>query len=187
MTDETSAAMLTQPGCWSRRQFLFAGGSVAGAGLLAGFLAGQGLGLRFASHPRRLVGRVSELVEGIPKLFQYPNKDAHSASMLVKLGVAAHGGVGPQEDIVAFNTLCTHQGGLLDGRYDHRYRVVGPCPLHLTTFDLTRHGMVVSGHATEGLPQVVLETAGKEIYAVGVMGLIYGYHDNGAVYDGATT
>jgi arsenite oxidase small subunit len=187
MTDETSVAMVAQAACWSRRQFLFTGGSVAGAGLLAGFLAGRGLGVRHASHPRHVVGHLSKLVEGTPQPFQYPHDDVHSASILVKLGVPAHGGVGPHGDIVAVNTLCTHQGGSLDGRYDHRYRVAGPCPLHLTTFDLTRHGMVVSGHATEGLPQVVLETEGDEIYAVGVMGLIYGYHDNEATYDGATT
>lgn len=187
MSDITSPAPATPAGCWSRRQFLFAGGTVAGAGLLAGFLAERGLGVRFAQHPRRLVGRISKLVEGMPQPFQYPHDDAHSASILVKLGVPAHGGVGPHGDIVAFNTLCTHQGGSLDARYDHRYRVAGPCPLHLTTFDLTRHGMVVSGHATEGLPQVVLEVEGDEIYAAGVMGLIYGYHDNDAAYEGERT
>jgi arsenite oxidase small subunit len=47
--------------------------------------------------------------------------------------------------------------------------------LHLTTFDLTRHGMVISGHATESLPQIVLEVQGDDIYAVGVQGLVYGY------------
>ena len=35
--------------------------------------------------------------------------------------------------------------------------------------------MVVSGHATESLPQIVLEINGDDIYAVGVMGLVYGY------------
>lgn len=54
----------------------------------------------------------------------------------------------------------------------------GPCPIHLTTFDLTRHGMVVSGHATESLPQIVLETEGDDIYAVGVMGLLHNYASN---------
>ena len=55
---------------------------------------------------------------------------------------------------------------------------MGPCPSHLSTYDLTRHGMVVAGHATEGLPQVLLETRGDDIYAVGVMGLIYGFSNN---------
>ena len=47
-----------------------------------------------------------------------------------------------------------------------------------TTFDLTRHGMVVAGHATDNLPQVVLELEGDDIYAQGVLGLIYGYSSN---------
>ncbi|KAF0141897.1 MAG: Arsenite oxidase small subunit domain-containing protein [Rhodospirillaceae bacterium] len=69
-------------------------------------------------------------------------------------------------------------GGALDGTYRDRHQVLGPCPLHLTTFDLTRHGMVISGHGTEGLPQIIPETAGDEIHAVGVMGLIYSYAAN---------
>ena len=35
--------------------------------------------------------------------------------------------------------------------------------------------MVISGHGTESLPQIVLEVQGDDIYAVGVMGLVYGY------------
>jgi arsenite oxidase small subunit len=38
--------------------------------------------------------------------------------------------------------------------------------------------MVVSGHATLGLPQITLETDGDDIFATGVIGLIFGYHDN---------
>jgi Rieske Fe-S protein len=38
--------------------------------------------------------------------------------------------------------------------------------------------MVVSGHATQGLPQIVLETEGDDIYATAVMGLIFSYSDN---------
>jgi arsenite oxidase small subunit len=56
--------------------------------------------------------------------------------------------------------------------------VLGPCPLHLSTFDLTKHGMIVSGHAVESLPQIVLEIDGDDIVATGVMGLFYGYSQN---------
>ncbi|MFQ5434838.1 MAG: arsenate reductase (azurin) small subunit, partial [Anaerolineae bacterium] len=56
--------------------------------------------------------------------------------------------------------------------------IAGPCPLHWSTFDLTRHGMVISGHATQGLPQIMLETDGDDIVATGVLGLLYGYYDN---------
>jgi arsenite oxidase small subunit len=139
---------------------------------------GQGAALKVATYPRRRIGRVSQLKADQPVSFQYPWKDVYSTNMLVKLGVPAGGGIGPDQDIVAFSTLCTHMGGPLAGQYRGRYKVLGPCPFHLTTFDLTKHGMVVAGQATESLPQIVLETKGDEIWATGVMGLIYGYHSN---------
>lgn len=168
--------------CLSRRQFLLAGGTgitVVALGEPA-WAQGTGLALQRSSYPRKLVGRVSQLTVDQPRPFAYPWTDPHSQSLLVKLGRPAGAGVGPQRDIVAFNTLCTHMGGPLAGAYKGAYKVLGPCALHLTTFDLTKHGMVVSGQATESLPQVVLETKRDEIYAVGMMGLIYGYADNTA-------
>ena len=167
--------------CLSRRAFLLSGGTAVTVTLLDGPLNrafGQGAALKRASYPARRIGRISQLAVDRPVPFQYPWKDAYSANMLVKLGVPAGGGVGPGRDIVAFSTLCTHMGGPLAGQYRGQHKVVGPCPLHLTTFDLTKHGMVVSGQATETLAQVVLEARGDEIWATGVMGLIYGYHSN---------
>jgi arsenite oxidase small subunit len=35
--------------------------------------------------------------------------------------------------------------------------------------------MVISGHGTESLPQIVLVIEGDDVYATGVMGLVYGY------------
>ena len=69
-------------------------------------------------------------------------------------------------------------GGPLAGTYNAKHRITGPCPLHLTTFDLKRHGMVVSGHATETLPQMRLEVVGGDVYATGVMALIFGLQSN---------
>lgn len=139
---------------------------------------GEGAALKVASYPRRRIGRLSQLTVDQPVSFQYPWKDFNSTNMLVKLGVPAGGGVGPDQDIVAFSTLCTHMGGPLTGQYRGQYKVLGPCPFHLTTFDLIKHGMVVAGQATESLPQIVLEAKGDELWATGVMGLIYGYHSN---------
>ncbi|MBT6910082.1 MAG: arsenate reductase (azurin) small subunit, partial [Rhodospirillaceae bacterium] len=51
-------------------------------------------------------------------------------------------------------------------------------PLHLSTYDLTRHGILISGQAYQSLPQVLLELDGDDIYAVGVFGLIFGRYDN---------
>lgn len=166
--------------CLSRRAFVLSAGTavtVMGLGGLSGVF-GQGAALQVASYPRKRIGRVSQLTEDQPATFKYPWNDFNSTNMLVKLGVPAGRGVGPGRDIVAFSTLCTHMGGPLGGQYRGRYKVLGPCPLHLTTFDLTKHGMVAAGQATESLPQIVLEVRGDEIWATGVMGLIFGYHSN---------
>lgn len=166
--------------CLSRRAFLLSGGTavtVMALGRLS-HAFGQGVALRVATYPRKRIGRVSQLKVDQPVTFQYPWKDFNSTNMLIKLGVPAGGGVGPDQDIVAFSTLCTHMGGPLAGQYRGQYKVLGPCPFHLTTFDLTKHGMVVAGQATESLPQIVLEVKSDEIWATGVMGLIYGYHSN---------
>lgn len=127
---------------------------------------------------RKVIAKISELVTDTPVEFKYPLDDLYSSNMLVKLGVPAGMGVGEAHDIVAFSHFCTHMGGPLQGSYKGAYKAMGPCPIHLTTFDLTRHGIVIAGHATESLPQVMLETDGDDIYAVGVMGLVYGRHSN---------
>lgn len=172
----------TKSGCMGRRDFLLLGGAAATTVVLASLpgFAGtkQAVALRVAAYPRQRLGRLSRLLVHEPLEFHYPYDHPHCTSFLVKLGAPAGGGVGPEQDVVAFNALCTHQGGLLSGMYDATYRVAGPCPMHLSTFDLTRHGLVVAGHATQGLPQVVLETDGDILYATGVMGLVYGFSSN---------
>ncbi|MBI2313802.1 MAG: arsenate reductase (azurin) small subunit [Betaproteobacteria bacterium] len=166
--------------CMSRREFLLTGGlaaSIVALGALPG-LAGAATGLYAlrAEYPRLRVGSISTLKEGIAHTFDYPYPGV--TNILAKLGTPAGGGIGTGNDIVAFNTLCTHLGGDLSKAYKPEHQLLGPCPRHLTTFDLTRHGMVVTGHATESLPQIVLEAGGDDIYAVGVMGLIYGFAGN---------
>jgi arsenite oxidase small subunit len=163
--------------CVNRRNFLLSGGGVLAGALLSPALAGRAEAVARA-YPKKRIAKLSELKADSPKAFKYPYDDTHSGSLIVKLGVPAFGGVGPDKDIVAFNSLCTHMGGPLAGSYNARYKALGPCPFHLSTFDLTRHGMVVAGHASQALPQVVLEVAGDEVFAVGVMGLIYGYNSN---------
>jgi len=167
--------------CLSRRDFLLGSGTAVTFTLLDGPLGlglGEGATLQTASYPQARIGRLSQLRVDQPLSFQYPWKDLNSTNMLVRLGLPAGAGLGPDRDVVAFSTLCTHMGGPLAGQYRGRYKVLGPCPLHLTTFDLTRYGMVVAGQATQSLPQIALEARGDEIWATGVTGLIYGYHNN---------
>ncbi len=167
----------------NRRQFLFGAGATLTLLSLPGWMRNGGmpaqLQAQIAEYPRQLLEiKLSELTVGEAISFNYPWEHPNSANYLIKLGQPAGGGVGPDNDVVAFNNLCTHQGGPLDGKFNAEAGVAGPCPIHWTTFDLTRHGMVVGGHATLGLPQIILETDGDEIYATGVMGLIFGYHNN---------
>lgn len=163
--------------CMSRRQFLLAGGAlVTLAAVPGGLTFAAPLQALKADYARVKIGKLSALKEGVPLDFAYPYPGVRN--ILVKLGAPAGAGIGKDSDVVAFNQQCTHMGGPLDGTYKAKHQVLGPCPLHLTTFDLTRHGMVVSGHGTESLPQILLETQGDDIYAVGVMGLIWGYSAN---------
>ena len=131
-----------------------------------------------ATYPRKFIATLSSLSVDEPVDFLYPDEGEYSESMLVKLGTRAGGGIGPERDVVAFNYTCTHQGGPLQDTYKPHDKALGPCPLHLTTFDLVRHGIFISGQAYQSLPQVLLELEGDDIYAVGMFGLIYGRFDN---------
>ncbi|NOX91464.1 MAG: arsenate reductase (azurin) small subunit [Gammaproteobacteria bacterium] len=169
----------------TRRQFLlYSGGTAMVASTVSlGLFPGSATATtaRVVGYPRKLIARLSELKDNVPVDFNYPDDLDNSSAMIVKMGgVQAGGGIGSRRDVVAYNYLCTHQGGPLQGSYvaEGPHRILGQCPLHLSTYDLTRHGIVVSGQAYESLPQVLLELDGDNVYAVGMMGLIFGRHKN---------
>jgi len=164
----------------TRRQFLFMSGAAAATAtiLLSGI---PGFGTKkveavVSKYPRQKIGKLSDLKQDMPVTFAYPSKDIKN--MLVKLGVPAGGGVGPKMDVVAFNPVCTHMGGPLAQAYKAEYKALGQCPFHQSTFDLTRHGMIICGHATQSLPQIQLEVEGNDIYATAVIGLVHGRNSN---------
>lgn len=137
-------------------------------------------------YPQLLIGKLSDMQEGVPKAFAYPLKQ--QPNMVVKLGEEALHGVGEGKDIVAFSTLCTHMGGSLRGRYRHDVKAIGPCPFHFSTFDMKKGGIPVHASATQNLPQIVLRVDGDDLFAMGVIGLIYGYRNNladGEAVDGS--
>lgn len=161
-----------------RRDFLFAAGASMVALSAPGLFAGT-VQAKVASYPRQAVGAFSKLKRGEPMEFRYPWDHENCESVLARLDREAAGGIGPDKDVVAFNGLCPHMGWSIPARHFYSAPgIAGPCPGHWTTFDLTRYGMVVSGHATQGLPQVILELDGDEIVAVGMLGLIFGFSDN---------
>lgn len=160
-----------------RRQFLFG----TGAAIVSLSLPGLGVSqvqAQVAEYPRKRIGKLTALKKNKPVSFRYPWDHANAENYLLRLGEPAGGGIGPDRDVVAFNSLCTHQGASMAGTFDGNVGIAGPCPLHWTTFDLTRYGTVISGHATLGLPQILLQSKDDDIFAVGVRGLIFGYHDN---------
>lgn len=165
----------------SRRKFLLTSG-ITTATVMVAMYAGTPLAKEVpgivATYPRKLIGKLSELKQDEPLDFVYPDEGAYAEAMVVKLGVEAGGGIGPDRDVVAFNYTCTHQGGPLAGTYKGETKSLGACPLHLSTYDLTRHGILISGQAYQSLPQILLELEGDNIFAVGVFGLIYGRYDN---------
>jgi arsenite oxidase small subunit len=177
----------------SRREFLYAGGAAGAGAALFVFLPsvfksdgtvvpGAVVGL----YPQIEVARLSELQEGVPVFFDYPQ--VGQANILVKMGEPVNHGVGPDGDIVAFSRICTHMGCPI-GEYKHDHKILGPCPCHFTTFDLIHGGMVTLGQATQNLPQVLLNVEGDSVNAGGLMRLLYGYNNSleGGELVGAST
>jgi arsenite oxidase small subunit len=165
----------------SRRDFLLTAGITTFTVMVTlngGTPRAQQVPAAVATYPRKLIAKLSQLKVDRPVDFTYPAEGAYSESMVVRLGVPAGGGIGPDSDVVAFNYTCTHQGGPMSGTYKAADKALGPCPLHLSTYDLTRHGILISGQAYQSLPQVLLELDGDDIYAVGIFGLVYGRFDN---------
>jgi arsenite oxidase small subunit len=114
---------------------------------------------------------------GQPIAFNYPLDN--EPNILVKLGVKAVGGVGPDGDIVAFSTVCQHLGCIYGFQAagsspscNSSYkadRPVGYCCCHGTVYDLTNAAVVVSGPSPRPQPQVKLEVdSSGNIYAVGM-------------------
>ncbi len=112
-----------------------------------------------------------------PLVFDYPL--VGTSNFLVKLGVKADNGVGPDGDIVAFNRICQHQGCLIGFL---SVALEGNCGCHGSQYDFVHNGNIISGPTTLPVPRVVLEydAATGDIYVVG-MGppVIYGQGPQG--------
>lgn len=168
----------------SRRVFLKVGGGIA-AGVVIGVPhltqaatttpEPQVVGRVNLPYKMKAITNVQKLQVNTPVSFFYP--DASSPCALIKMGSPVPGGVGPERDIVAYSTLCTHMGCPVT--YDTGQRVF-KCPCHFSIFDPENTGQMVSGQATENLPSIVLEYNSNDdsVRAVAVEGLIYGRQSN---------
>ncbi|WP_417567146.1 arsenate reductase (azurin) small subunit [Marinobacter sp.] len=169
----------------SRRRFLaFTGTTAAGTAALGGNLllnpayaaeGSQQPGKVMLDYPKITVSKAGDLKVGQPMSFTYP--DAASPCTLVKTGRKTRGGVGPEGDIVAYSTLCSHMGCPVSYSAEER---TFKCPCHFSVFDSELNGQMVSGQATANLPRILLNYRDSDdsIEAVGVGGLIYGRQSN---------
>lgn len=160
-----------------RRQFLRGGVAAAAAlpavGVLATEARAASNGARL-DYPSKKLGNVGKLKLNEPMEVSYPDGDA--PGVLLKLGKAVDGGVGPDSDIVGFSTVCPHKGFPL--AYNAERRTMN-CPGHYSVFDCEAGGQQTWGQATQNLPQYILRVDDKgDIHAEGVDELLYGRLSN---------
>lgn len=127
--------------------------------------------------PRLMIANVSDLVVSKPISFNYPLEE--TPNILVKLGVKAAGGVGPDGDIVGYSVVCQHLGCVVayiptgsGPGCKPSYNSPGPeayCCCHGSSYDLVKSAAVLGGPSPRPLPQVILSVDGSgDIYAVGM-------------------
>ena len=160
-----------------RRQFL-RGGIVAAASLpVVGFAAQEAKAATngaLVDYPTARLANVKDLKPNEPLPIAYPDADA--PGVLLKLGKAVEGGVGPEGDIVGFTTVCPHKGFPL--AYNAESKTMN-CPGHYSVFDCEAGGQQTWGQATQNLPQYMLRVDDKgDIYAEGLDELLYGRLSN---------
>jgi len=124
-----------------------------------------------------MIANLSDLVVSQPISFNYPLEE--TPNILLKLGVKATGGVGPDGDIVAYSAVCQHLGciyGFLppgaSPKCDNSYKASGPvgyCCCHGSIFDLVNGATVLGGPSQRPVPQVTLQVDDSgNIYAIGM-------------------
>ncbi len=160
-----------------RRQFLRGGLATAAALPMVGLMAKDANAATngaLLDYPSGKLANVKNLKLNEPIEVSYPDEDA--PGVLLKLGKAVEGGVGPDGDIVGFTTVCPHKGFPLS--YNAESRTMN-CPGHYSVFDCEAGGQQTWGQATQNLPQYVLRVDDKgDIYAEGVDELLYGRLSN---------
>ena len=139
--------------------------------------------------PQLMIANLSDLVESQPVSFNYPLEE--TPNILVKLGVKAAGGVGPDGDIVAYSVVCQHLGCITaflptgsGPACASSYKAPGPegyCCCHGSIYDLVNGAAVVGGPAPRPLPQVILSIdASGNINAIGMTPPTIFGHDTGS-------
>jgi len=175
----------TQPAGLSRRNFLklaaAAGGAVTIAAVVSSIKAATFVptSANAVAWPIVTVTNINQLTNLTPVIFNYPL--TNTPNILVKLGVAATNGVGPNNDIVAFSSICQHLGcqysfiptggsPVCNAAYKAPLPM-GYCCCHGSQYDFVHGAKVLGGPAPRPVPMVQLQfvaTTGN-INAIGMM------------------
>jgi Rieske Fe-S protein len=121
----------------------------------------------------KLPANLGELEFGTPHILELrEDSETTAGAVLLRIHNEVAGSKSDPEipgHFIGFGNACTHMGCLLateDTRHvcyekpsgsSPQRVVLGPCPCHGTTFDLTREGLVILGPATQNLPQLELD------------------------------
>jgi arsenite oxidase small subunit len=173
-----------QPAGMSRRNFLklaaAAGGAITVAAVASSIKAATFVPTAETqtTWPTVTVANISQLQPLTPVTFNYPL--TNTPNFLVKLGVAAQGGVGPEGDIVAFSTICQHLGcqysfiptggsPICNASYKAAMPM-GYCCCHGSQYDFVHAAKVIGGPSPRPVPMVTLQfdAATGNINAVGM-------------------
>ncbi len=189
---EPQAQLPLQPQAISRRNFLklaaAAGGAITVVAVASSIKAATFVPTSTTptSWPVVTVANINQVQPLTPNTFYYPLTS--TPNVLVKLGVAAEGGIGPQNDIVAFSIICQHLGcqygfvptgssPICNAAYKAT-QPMGYCCCHGSQYDFTKSGKVLGGPAPRPVPmvQLQLDLANGDIEAVGMTApTIYGH------------
>jgi arsenite oxidase small subunit len=151
----------------SRRHFFKTAGLIAGTAVVVPSLVASTEKLKiqsvFGDYEPNKIGTVSQLKKDGELDFSYPDNSSLCKAVYVN------------NEIKAYSTICTHKG--CPTIYNKELEQF-ECPCHFTKYDAVKDGQMIIGHATGGLPKVILEIKGDDIYAVGFDGLIFGRINN---------
>jgi arsenite oxidase small subunit len=139
--------------------------------------AGRGVPTGATTFPRVKIASMSQVQENQPLSFNYPLDN--EPNVLLKLGVKADNGIGPDGDVVAYSQVCQHLGCIYgiqakgtSPSCNTSYVATGPvgyCCCHGSIYDLAHGAQVIGGPSPRALPRVMLEVdSSGDIYAVGM-------------------
>ena len=159
----------------SRREFLkFTGGVAAGAAAVPTSAVGAGpaadAGDAVLPYKAKVVGRAGSLSVNQATNFTFP--DASSPCALLKMGTPVLGGVGPNEDLVAYSAMCTHMGCPVS--YDSAHACSGAPATSASSTRRNRADDCWPGHRKSAARRLNYDDKNGTVSAVAVVGLLYG-------------